>query len=47
MTEQAIFDRVKALIDENAALKAANIDQSDKLKRAQKRIAELEGGRAE
>lgn len=35
MTEQAIFDRVKALIDENAALKAG-------LKQAQERIAELE-----
>ena len=46
MTEQAILDRVKALIDENTALKAENTDQADKLKLAQKRIAELEGGRA-
>lgn len=42
MTEQAILDRVKALVEENATLKAANADQANKLKRAQERIRELE-----
>jgi len=42
MTEQVILDRVQALLDENATLKAANADQANKLKRAQERIREID-----